>query len=221
MRLEAVIFDFDGLILDTEKAEFDSWCEVYREHGATLDFSDWSICIGTSGVFDPVTHLESLTGLKLDPVSVRARVLEIDRKHLDGMKLLPGVLDRLDEADALGIRVGLASSSSDPWVIGNLTEHGIIGRFSAIRTRTQVARPKPAPDLFLAAAAALGADPSRCVALEDSMNGIRSAKDAGMFCVAVPNSLTVQLDLSAADLSVPSLASFTLAQVDALMAVKR
>ena len=221
MRLEAVIFDFDGLILDTEKAEFDSWCEVYREHGATLEFSDWSICIGTSGVFDPVIHLESLTGLKLDPAAIRARVLEIDRKFLDGMKLLPGVLDRLDEADSLGLKVGLASSSSDPWVIGNLTEHGIIGRFGAIRTRTQVPRPKPAPDLFLAAAEALGVSPARCVALEDSMNGIRSAKDAGMFCVAVPNGLTIRLDLTAADLRVASLADFTLAQIDGMLEVKR
>ena len=221
MRLEAVIFDFDGLILDTEKAEFDSWCDIYREHGARLEFREWSICIGTTNVFDPIAHLEGLTGLTLDRGAVTARRVVKNRRLLDGMKLLPGVIARLDEADALGLKVGLASSSTDSWVEGNLREHGIRDRFQVVRTRTQVPRAKPAPDLFLAAAGALGASPVRCVALEDSMNGIRSAKDAGMFCVAVPNELTCQLDLSAADLNVPSLADFTFAQVDALMAVRR
>lgn len=221
MKLEAVVFDFDGLILDTEKAEFDSWCEVYREHGATLDFEDWCVCIGTSGAFDPVAHLEGLVKTSLDRQAVRARVMEKDRKYLDGMELLPGVLDRLDEAGRLGMKVGLASSSSDEWVTGNLRKHGILGRFQAVRTRTTVPRPKPAPDLFLAAAEALGASPSRCVALEDSMNGIRSAKDAGMFCVAVPNGLTCRLDLSAADVRYASLADFTFAGLEALAGVKR
>jgi len=221
MKMRAVIFDFDGLILDTERAEFDSWSDVYREHGVALDFRDWSVCIGTSGVFDPVTHLEKLTGMSLDRESVKARVLQKDRKYLDGMNLLPGVISRLDEADALGLKIGLASSSSDPWVHGNLREHGIFGRFQVIRTRTQVPRPKPAPDLFLAAAAALGVAPAFCVALEDSMNGIRSAKDAGMVCVAIPNSLTCQLDLSAADFRYASLADFTFSGLDGLVAAGR
>jgi HAD superfamily hydrolase (TIGR01509 family) len=214
--LEAVIFDFDGLILDTERAEFDSWCAVYREFGAELAFADWSVCIGTTNAFDPVSHLEKLTGRRHDREAVRARVLEKDRKMLDEMELLPGVLDRLDEADAMGVKVGLASSSTDQWVRGNLAEHGILGRFQAIRTRTQVARAKPFPDLFLAAAEALGAAPERCIALEDSMNGVRSAKEAGMFCIAVPNSLTCQLDLSAADLQVASLRDFTFAGLSQL-----
>ena len=221
MKLEAVIFDFDGLILDTERAEFDSWSEIFVEHGVVLEFKEWAICIGTSGVFDPITHLEGLTGLKLDREAVKARAMEKDRRFLDDMKLLPGVIDRLDEAKLLGMKVGLASSSSDPWVHGNLREHGIFDRFEAIRTRTQVPNPKPAPDLFLAAAAALGVSPRHCVALEDSMNGIKSAKDAGMFCVAVPNGLTGQLDLSAADLKVASLADFSFKQVDALMEARR
>ena len=220
MSLRAVIFDFDGLILDTEKAEFDSWQEVYQEHGVELDFNDWAVCIGTSGAFDPVGHLMKLTGLALDRDAVRAQQDEKNRRYLAGMTLFPGVIDRLDEAAASGLGVGLASSASDGWVVGNLRRHGILERFHAIRTRTQVLRAKPAPDLFLATAEALCVSPSESVVLEDSLNGVKAAKAAGMFCVAVPNGLTSRMDLSGADLRVSGLASFTLAEVGRLMEAK-
>jgi beta-phosphoglucomutase-like phosphatase (HAD superfamily) len=199
--------------MDTEKAEFESWSEIYREHGTELEFSEWGVCIGTTNAFDPLARLEELLGHPVDRVAVKARMEEKDRRKLDGLGLLPGVLDRLDEADALGIRVGLASSASDRWVLGHLRAQGIEGRFAAIRTRTAVPRTKPFPDLFLAVAGALGVPPASCIVLEDSVNGIMAARAAGMFCVAVPNEITRRLDLTGADMMVPSLATLSLADI--------
>jgi len=199
--------------VDTEKTAFESWQDVFRSHGARLDFSDWARDIGTAGQFDPIADLERQTGRKFDATETRAKARQLEDQKNALMELLPGVVERLDEAVALGLRVGLASSASERWVLGHLAARGIAGRFHAVKTRNQVPRLKPAPDLFLAVAGALGVAASECVALEDSPNGIASARAAGMFCVAVPNEITRTLDLSGADMQVPSLARLSLAEV--------
>jgi HAD superfamily hydrolase (TIGR01509 family) len=205
VTLSAAIFDFDGVIIETEQAYFDAWRSVYRENGAELGWEEYAVCIGTRGAFDPVADLEQKTGRRQDQDRVRARNKEIIGPLLAALKPLPGVMDRLDEADRLGIRLAIASSSSLEWVVGHLSTHGIMDRFCAILTRDGRLRPKPHPDLYLAALTALGVRGDEAVAFEDSRHGVTAAKEAGLFCVAVPNSMTARMDLSRADLVATSL----------------
>lgn len=212
--IRGIIFDFDGLILDTEGPEFAAWCELYREHGAELALADWARCIGTGpNVFDPPAHLATLLGRAVD----RDRLRAAHRGRCDALiaaqVLRPGVEEWLDDARRRALKLGVASSSGRAWVEGHLRRLGVLDRFDALRCREDVAVVKPDPALYQAALAALGLRPEEAVALEDSPNGALAAKRAGLFCIAVPNALTGQLDLSHADLVVPSLAELPLAAV--------
>ena len=209
MSLKAAIFDFDGLILDTEHAEFDAWQSIYREHGVELAFADWSICIGTAGAFDPYAHLEKLTGRVVDRPRLKERYRAYDLGLLAKMDLLPGVQERLKEAKGLGLKLAIASSSDEAWVEDHLRQRGLWHEFDAILVRNERLPAKPRPDIYLAALAALQVQPGEAVALEDSMNGIAAAKAAGIYCIAIPNEITRRLDLSRADRQVSSLNAFT------------
>jgi HAD superfamily hydrolase (TIGR01509 family) len=124
--------------------------------------------------------------------------------------VLPGVVPHLEEAKAMDLKVGLASSSTSDWVKGHLARLGILQSFDCLRCRDQVANAKPAPDLYLAVLECLGVSASEAVAIEDSPNGILAAKRAGLRCVAIPNSITARLDLGLADVVLGSLAEVTL-----------
>lgn len=217
MPVRAFLFDFDGLILDTEQAEFASWNDVYREHGASLKFEDWVVCVGTSGAFDAVKHLESLTGRPLERDRVVARHREHNLPRLLALRVLPGVEDLLDEAKALGVRTAIASSSPLDWVDGHLRRLALLDRFDVIAVRNERLPAKPRPDIYLSALERLGVASADAVAFEDSMNGILAAKAAGLFCVAVPNSVTEGMDLSKADARIRSLKETSLAALDAAM----
>jgi HAD superfamily hydrolase (TIGR01509 family) len=212
--VRAVVFDFDGLILDTERPFFTAWAEAWAENGCELDPAEWAACIGTHGVFDPYEALAERCGTPLPPADdfearCDARALEL----IHAEAVLPGVVDWLTAAPGLGLGVGIASSAPPHWVEGHLERLGLRHHFPVVSTRDGVLPAKPAPDLYLATCAGLGVDPTDAVAVEDSPNGIAAAKAAGMFCVAVPNHMTRPLDLSAADLIVHSLADLPLAQL--------
>jgi HAD superfamily hydrolase (TIGR01509 family) len=127
--------------------------------------------------------------------------------------LLPGIVQYIDEARSLGLRLGVASSSTSEWVKGHLGRLGILERFECVRCRDDVVNAKPAPDLYLAVLECLGVAASDAFAIEDSPNGVTAAKQAGLRCVAVPNSITLGLDLSHADVLLRSLSEVTLAQL--------
>jgi HAD superfamily hydrolase (TIGR01509 family) len=212
--IHALIFDFDGLILDTEQPVYQSWSELYESYGFPLPFSTWAAIIGTSyGTFDPRRELERLLGKRLDWESTdpkrRAREFELIEKQ----PVLPGVEAYLKDAKRLGLKTGLASSSSCKWVTGHLTRRGLVGYFDVIRARDDVQRTKPDPELYCTVLAELGVRGEEAIALEDSPNGIRAAKRAGMWCVAVPNPLTRQLGLEEADLRLDSLAEVGLEEL--------
>jgi HAD superfamily hydrolase (TIGR01509 family) len=202
----AVILDFDGLILDTETPIFEAWREAYRGRGHVLSMDDWQHSLGTNGGFDPLARLVELAGEGLDGEAVEREVQEANRRACEALSLLPGVEALLLEAERLGLRRAVASSSSRAWVEGWLTRHGIRGRVEVVCARDDVARVKPAPDLFLLAAERLALPPAACLVFEDSPNGMRAARAAGMRCVAVPNGLTRQLRLPDPDLVLGSLA---------------
>lgn len=205
MSLRAAIFDFDGLILPTEEAEFEAWNRIYAEHGQKLGWDEWSVCIGTAYAFDAVEHLSGLIGRRLDPAATQAKRRAINDELNRRTAILPGVLDRLEEGKALGLKLAIASSSEGPWVEDHLAQRGLRHWFDAVIVRTAAIPAKPKPDLYLLALSALGVRAGEAVAFEDSMNGIAAAKAAGIFTVAVPNPMTERLDLSAADLKVASL----------------
>lgn len=211
--IRALIFDFDGLILDTEEPIYRSWAEVYEAHDVPLPFEQWIKTVGSNNQeFHPQRHLEEVLGRPLTQEEVDRRIARRVELVL-AMPLLPGVADLARAAQAQGMKVGVASSSSRDWVRGHLERLGIIDPFDCVCSRDDVERVKPEPDLYLAALACLGLNADEAVALEDSPNGIRSAKRAGLRCVAIPNPITAGLDLSEADLKLGSLAEVTLQEL--------
>ena len=211
--IRALVFDFDGLILDTEEPVYRSWLEVYQAHGEELPFERWTQSVGsTTTGFHPQHHLEERLGRPL-PKEVLDRRVGRRTEMILAKAVLPGVAQHLDRARELGLRLGVASSSTSDWVRGHLARLGILERFDCMRCRDDVERAKPEPDLYVAVLECLGVSASEAIAIEDSPNGITAAKRAGMRCVAIPNSITARLDLSQADLMLESLAEVTLRQL--------
>ena len=209
---KALIFDFDGLILDTEVPDYESWQSVYARYGQDLPMSLWGQVVGGDGGsdFDPHTYLEKLTEQSLDreEVWISRRTAYLDT--VAQQPIMPGVEDYLARAQARGLKLGVASSSPENWVHGHLNRLGLFECFDAIRTADDVARTKPDPALYLGALEALRVSAEEAVVFEDSANGVQAAKAAGIYTVAVPNEITRQLEIVGADLRLNSLAELPL-----------
>jgi HAD superfamily hydrolase (TIGR01509 family) len=205
--MEALIFDFDGLILDTEVSELQAWREIYAEYSAELPLEQWATGIG-GGVdaFDVFAHLEAQVGHPVPREEIAPRRRKRRLELLAAEVLLPGIESYLHDAKRMGIKVGLASSSSRAWVAGHLARLGILDQFDYIKCGDEVTHKKPVPELYLGVLAGLGARAEQAIALEDSPNGVLAAQRAGIFCVAIPNPVTSQLALDHADLRLKSLA---------------
>lgn len=210
--IDAVVFDFDGTILDTETPYFRAWCEAYTEQGLELTVEEWSTCLGTHGGFDPLEDLAA-KGAAFDPDELWERMRARKDELTDVDTLLPGIGEWIHAASELGLAIAVASSSTHEWVNGHLTRLALADRFGHVSCRREGVPAKPEPDLYLRACEALAVDPRRALAVEDSPNGVLAAKAAGMYCVVVPHELTAGLDLAAADLVLPSLADRPLERV--------
>jgi HAD superfamily hydrolase (TIGR01509 family) len=209
--IRALIFDFDGLILDTEVPEFRAWQEIFQCHDCQLPLDTWATCIGTSSTaFDPYDYLETLLGRTVERVAIQAQWRQRRDELLAVETILPGVQDYLVDSTRLGLQLGVASSSSRAWVTGHLARLGLLTHFTSIQCADDVHTTKPNPAAYQAVLAALNVLPSEAIALEDSPNGILAAKRAGLFCVAVPNALTRHLPLDRADMQLASLAAMPL-----------
>lgn len=212
--IKALIFDFDGLILDTEMSSFQTWQEIYEEHDCQLPFSTWAICIGGSiELFDPFEYLEQQIGRPVlrEEIRLRRRLRHV--QIVEAQPVLPGVEDYILSAKRLGLKIGLASSSRHEWVDTHLTRLGLIDYFDSIKCFDDVKQSKPDPELYLAVLDALGVHGYEAIALEDSPNGVIAAQQAGIYCVAVPNPVTRQLPLEHADLCLSSLGDVSLEQL--------
>jgi HAD superfamily hydrolase (TIGR01509 family) len=199
--IQALIFDFDGLIIDTEMSSFQTWQEIYEEYDCQLPFSTWATCIGgSSELFDPFEYLEQQIGRPVlrEDIHSRRRLRHV--QIVEAQPVLPGVEDYILSAKRLGLKIGLASSSRHEWVDTHLTRLGLIGYFDSIKCFDDVTQSKPDPELYLAVLEALGVHGHEAIALEDSPNGVIAAQQAGIFCVVVPNPVTRQLPLEHADL---------------------
>ena len=212
--IEALIFDFDGLIMDSETADYQSWRETYASFGVELPLDVWMQNIGSVTFFNPYTYLEEVVGRPLDCEAVHAARKKRDHELIAQQMVLPGVEAYLEEARALGLKLGIASSSRHPWVEGQLVRLGLNGRFDTICCRDDVDnRAKPDPAVYLEAVARLEVQPRQALALEDSPNGAAAAKAAGLWCVAVPNNMTRSLPFPAIDGRLASLADMPLKQL--------
>ena len=198
--IRALIFDFDGLILDTETSVYEAWRIVYEEHDQVLPKDRWLTRIGTDGsAFDPLVELRARVGETLDAERIRLRRIELHQAHIEELDQMPGVCACLEYARAKSIGTAIASSSPYSWVSGHIERLGLTHFFDQVVTLEHVDAAKPAPDLYLRATELLGVDPGDAIALEDSPNGVQSAKAAGLYCVAVPGPMTRTLSFEAAD----------------------
>ncbi len=208
-----MIFDFDGLIVDSETPGFQAWSEVYATHGCSLPFDKYSACIGTIGGFDLHAYLESQSGRSFDRVHLENACNTRWRELMNGQPLLPGIASCIASAKRRGLKLAIASSSTQKWVTHNLRKFELLDQFDAICTSDYVSAVKPDPELYLLALETLGVGADQAIAFEDSPNGILAAKRAGLYCVAIPNPLTKDLPLSLADRRLRSLEEFDLDDV--------
>ncbi|HEX5724512.1 MAG TPA: HAD-IA family hydrolase [Longimicrobiaceae bacterium] len=198
--IQALVFDFDGLIFDSERHEYDVIRGIFAEHGAELPLEVWGWCIGRApGSFDPLAYLEECTGRPVDRTALERLREERFGARIAGEGPLPGVEEALREARELGLKLGVASSSPRAWVEGQLGRLALREHFDCVRTRDDVRRAKPDPELYLAVCDCLGVEPAAAVALEDSPNGLLAARRAGLRCVVVPNTVTAGLEFGGDD----------------------
>jgi HAD superfamily hydrolase (TIGR01509 family) len=196
----AVLFDNDGLLLDTEILWTRAEIVLFERRGATFTMENKLDLIGSSG---PVAEakVERMLGLPGQGAALMAELHELVMEEaLRGVEPMPGALELLDRIE---VPVGVASNSPRPFVERTLEAAGLRGRFGCVLSADDVAHPKPAPDLYVELARGLGADPADCVALEDSATGVAAARAAGAFVIGVPSLEGVVLD--EADLVAPSL----------------
>ncbi|MCU1452423.1 MAG: haloacid dehalogenase superfamily enzyme subfamily [Acidimicrobiales bacterium] len=212
------MFDFDGLIVDTEMPIFLAAAAAFREHGHEVAAEHWSAIVGLPDSQEGwyPTLVERL-GIDLDRALFDQAYARQDRSWRDQQPALPGVIELLDELRAAGIGCGVASGSPVAWLEKHLGRLGLLDRFATLAGVDRVARGKPAPDVYLLACQELGAAPARSVALEDSAHGVEAARAAGLAVVAVPTALTQYTDLTAADRVVPSLSKVTVADLAGLV----
>jgi HAD superfamily hydrolase (TIGR01509 family) len=217
MKIKALIFDFDGLILDTESPEFDVWQSIYREYGHKLAAEQWGQIVGGWGAsnFDAAEHLAELAGDGTKAEELRARHKSESDARILSQPILPGVEDYLAEAHHLGLRLAIASSSPHSWVDTHLTRLELAHQFEAIICADDVppGRTKPRPDLFLRALEAVKASPEEAIVFEDSPNGVKAARAAGVYVVSVPNPMTALLKSDGANLTLTSLANMPLGEL--------
>lgn len=187
-QIQAILFDFDGTILDSETTEFRHWQQFYARHGQKLALSDWQRGIGTWGAFDPWAALPA--EVQAERERLGAELHEGFLAELRGQGLREGVVGVLDEVRAQGLRLALVTSSGRQWVSDWLGTHGLLDRFELLCTQDDVARVKPDPELYSLAVQRLGLRPEQCLAVEDSLNGATAAVAAGVPVVVVPNEVT-------------------------------
>lgn len=213
-ELRAVLFDFDGTLWDSETAVFGVFRDLFAEHGHELTLRTWSAAIGTVGGFDPYAELARSPAAELDVDEVRAGTEARIREAVRHVPLRPGVAAFLRQLDEAGVRRALVSSDRSEWLVENLERLGWPDGWAAmVSADGDAARAKPNPHLYLAALELLDVPANETFAVEDSPNGIRAAKAAGLPCVCVPNEATAGLDLSEADLLVPTFEGLAVEQV--------
>ncbi|GAB4495323.1 MAG: HAD family hydrolase [Anaerolineales bacterium] len=211
--IQAVIFDFDGTILDTERAIFDVWQALFARFGCTLNESDWLQTIGTrEHAFDPYAVLRACAGDR-DWEAIHAQRRADEWQQVQNLPILPGVRELIAQVQQRGLPLGVVSSSPRAWVEGHLSHLGLLHHFATVWTGDDVPLTKPDPALYLWAAETLGVAPRNCLTVEDSPNGALATLRAGMTCVVVPSSMVQHQPFPDGVLRLPSLLAFDLGRL--------
>ena len=207
MPIRAFLFDFDGLILDTETASRAGWRWLYEQHGHELPDDLWITVVGTHSSWDIMGHLEELVGTPLDRDTWNERRYAHELTLLEAEMLRPGILDYLDYAGEHGLKRAIVSSASRRWIDMHLERlEQAVGWDAILTADRDAARAKPNPTMYLEALDVLGVSNDEAIVFEDSPNGVAAGKGAGIFVVGVPNDVTRDVGLHDADLVVDSLA---------------
>jgi len=228
-NVEALVFDFDGTILDTETPVFEAWRETFEHYGATpITFDEWVVSIGLSSrPFDPVDLLEQRTGVKRDREEVIGERMVRRNAAVAALPLRDGIEAWFAFAANAGVPMGVASSSPRDWVETHLINRGVRKLFSFIgcagdplpagHPSGELMPGKPDPTSYEMACESLGANPAFSIAVEDSPHGVSGANAAGLFTVATPGPMTTHMNFDHANLVLDSLAQRSLAEVAALL----
>jgi len=213
--IRAFLFDFDGLIIDTETASRAGWQWLYARHGHELPPEKWALMVGTVDGWDIWGNLEDLVGGPLDRETLNAERYEHEVSLLELEELRPGIAEYLDAADRRGLKRAIVSSASRAWIDRHLARlEREVGWDAIVTADHDPARAKPAPTLYREALELLGVAPGEAIAFEDSPNGARAARAAGIFVVGIPNAVTAGLDLHRdVDLVLDSLADLPPAEL--------
>ncbi len=220
--MRALLFDFDGLILDTETPEVVMWTKIFERHSVSFPTAYWVNALGrgASEIQEkPLDLLQRLVGRPLDLASLKAEYDEGRMELIHAEEPLPGVVELIRSAKVSGVRTAVVSSSRHAWVDGHLSRLGLVEQFDTTVCADDVERAKPHPDLYRLALERLGVSAEAAIALEDSPNGVAAARAAGIFVVAVPNQTTRLLDLTHASSKLETLEGVTLQGLDRLAAL--
>jgi HAD superfamily hydrolase (TIGR01509 family) len=215
---EAIIFDHDGTLVDTETPDYLACKMLCEEIGASLALEYWAEkIVGRTDGYDDffedilVVHRNGFT-----KVDMWDRLRELWRVTLEGVVLMPGVERLLPQLHTAGYPLAVATAANRSWTDRWLGRFNLSGYFQVVATRDDVVNNKPAPDVYLFAAKQLGVQPERCLVFEDSVAGMNAAKAAGMTVVAVPSQVTRVLNFSQAHDIIENLEQVTADWIEAL-----
>ena len=214
MKIKGIIFDFDGLICDTETPEVRAWEALFSEYGLVFPFGRYQETIGAVHNDDsPFIFLEEMLGHPVDRCKVKEGFLQFRNELIASEPMRPGILNYLHEAKNEGLIIGLASSSPRSWIDHHLSRFGISDYFGCIKTCNDVTKTKPDPELYIKSLECMHLKCYEVIALEDSPNGVTAAKDAGIFAAVFPNEVTRIFDFNNADLVINSLEEMSLKEL--------
>lgn len=215
IKPEAVIFDMDGVLIDSEPIHYEVEERIFGQIGIDVPEPVHRSYVGTSSQF-MYSDLKSRFGLKQQVTEL----MEMDDlfrsafiKSLDDIHLNEGVSSLLNELKSAGLKLAVATSSSPEIVNVLLKNCGIASIFDAIVTTEEAGKSKPAPDVYWLAARIVGVSPAGCIVFEDSPNGISAAKNAGMYCIAVQSDYIALEELSKADFVIKTFRGMTLGKL--------
>lgn len=208
--IKAVIFDFDGLIIDTESVWFEVFHDIAKQDfQIELNIRDFALAVGTST--DPYYELiEKQLGYSIDRLAFGQKAYKEFQNRVASIQPRDGVKEYISYASNNGFKIGLATSSSYQWVLGYLEKFELVSYFDTILTSDMVGTKKPDPKVYLEALKALEALPKEAIAFEDSLNGLKAAVSAGIATVLVPNGLTKYTDFPSDSIKITSMADIEL-----------
>jgi HAD superfamily hydrolase (TIGR01509 family) len=207
-RLAGIVFDLDGVLIDSEAVIYTTWSECFSWYGASFTLTEWCTRVGSHQPdrFDPYSALVERATKKVAPrVPLVGALRALQADEIDRRGPLPGVTSWLAEAKTRGLRVGVATSSSRAWLTERLDAIGLLDEFDALVSPEDGFSPKPAPDLYIEACRRLNVHPTAALAVEDSISGLEAARSADMIVLAVPSTVTQWMDFSSAHHQVDSL----------------